>query len=177
MAGSSKTEIAAGENEICGRRLLLSESGPPAYNFITDRLAVGDVKSRAVPGWQAVVSILATTPWDEQYGAPATEEGVPVLMVDVMDGHAGLDLHLTELCAFVMQHIKRGCVLIHCAAGLSRSVSACAAYLCRYAGMDLNQALGLIARRRPGICPWDGFKREIGAWLKLDELAAKGPRP
>lgn len=150
--------------------------GPPPFNFITDRLAVGDVSSRSVRGRSAVVSVLATTPWDEQYGAPAVEEGVPVLMLDVMDGHAGLDIHLTEACAFIMQHIKHGCVLVHCAAGLSRSVSVCAAYLCRYAGMSLDQALSLIARRRLGICPWDGFKREIAAWLKLDELAVKGPR-
>jgi len=97
-------------------------------------------------------------------------------MVDVMDGHAGLDIHLGETCAFIMKHIKHGCVLVHCGVGLSRSVSVVAAYLCRYAGMSLDQALEILARRRPGICPYDGFKREISAWLKLDELATKGPR-
>lgn len=149
----------------------------PSYNFITDRLAVGDVNARAVPGWHAIVSILATTPWDEQSGAPKIAADIPVYLVDVMDGHHGLDIHLGPACAFIMQHIKHGCVLVHCGVGRSRSVSLVAAYLCRrYAGMSLDQALGLIAQRRPNICPWDGFKREITAWLKLDELAQRGPR-
>ena len=33
------------------------------YNFVTDRLAIGDVASRATPGFVAVVSLLATAPW------------------------------------------------------------------------------------------------------------------
>ena len=40
------------------------------YNFITDRLAIGNVASRATPGFCAVVSLLATQPWDEVTGAP-----------------------------------------------------------------------------------------------------------
>ncbi len=33
------------------------------YDFITDRLAIGDVASRAESGFIAVVSLLATSPW------------------------------------------------------------------------------------------------------------------
>lgn len=148
----------------------------PSFSFITNRLAVGDVNSRAVPGWAGIVSILASAHGDEQLGVPATEAGVPVLAVDIRDGHPGLDSQIDKICWFVSNRIMDGCVLIHCVTGLSRSVAACAAYLCRYAGMSLNQALGLIARRRPGTIPWDGYKVEITTWLRLDELATKGPR-
>ena len=51
----------------------------PAYNFITDRLAIDDVASRVVPGFVAVVSILATDRpgilADELYGAPEVPNG------------------------------------------------------------------------------------------------------
>ena len=40
------------------------------YDFVTDRLAIGNVASRATPGFCAVVSLLATQPWDEVTGAP-----------------------------------------------------------------------------------------------------------
>ena len=41
------------------------------YTFLTDRLAVGDVASRTLPGFVAVVSLLATEPFDEVYGVPS----------------------------------------------------------------------------------------------------------
>jgi len=42
---------------------------PPDYTFITDRLAIGNVTARSVPGWVAIVTLLATDRpgilWDE----------------------------------------------------------------------------------------------------------------
>lgn len=152
------------------------ESSVPSFNFITDRLAVGNAGSRSVPGWRAIVSILATTPINERYDAPPIEEGVPVLLIDVADGHPGLQEYFTEICGFVWQHIKHGCVLINCGAGFSRSVSAAAAYLCRACGMSLVEAFALVGGRRHGICPWEGYKSEISAWLSLDRLTIEGPR-
>ena len=161
-----------------------------SYHFITDRLAVGNLGSRAVPGFCAVVTVM---PDKERPGilavelterSPQVPAGVPVHLIDIADGegwHLGADAHrlrtyLDEATAFIAEHIKNGCVLVHCAAGLSRSPSVAAAYLCRYAGMSLNEAVSLIRSRRPHVAPWDGFKREIAEWLRLDELATSGPR-
>lgn len=167
----------------------------PAFSFVTDRLAVGDATSRATPGWCAVVSVLGNRgrPGDEWLGAPPVPGGVeitgadvfeklrilkehpdriPVLCQDLADGEPGTDrLMLAATCGFVA---RRGRVLVHCGAGLSRSPAVCAAYLRRYAGMSAGQALGLLARRRPGADPWDGYLKEIDAWIgSLDEE----PRP
>jgi len=146
------------------------------YDFVTDRLAIGDVASRATPEFVAVVSVLATAPWDEQYRAPAVPEGVPVHMIDLRDGEKGLETHLDAACAFIAERITKGCVLVHCGAGLSRSVSVVAAYLCRYAGMSLSEAVNFIKAKRQGACPADIFWAAITQWLHLDVLGQGGPR-
>lgn len=201
------------------------------YDFITDRLAIGNVASRATPGFVAVVSILATDrpgtlacevtgapevpngvqvqiAWDEDaqdniwqvyrgpqrpcFTRPSLEQ-VPVHHIDLADGEChsmgrpiardghrvpsrGLEDYLDDATAFIAAHIKRGCVLVHCGAGKSRSVAVVVAYLCRYMGMSLSEALAFVAARRSGACPAPAFIEAIKRWLRLDELAMKGPR-
>ena len=181
------------------------------YDFITDRLAIGNVTSRATPGFVAVVSVLATAPWDEVTGAPEVPNSVvfvpkeargfrwhgygsiqpetPILHIDLTDGESkrtrpdngetyghDLDEYLDDATSFIAVHLRRGCVLVHCGAGKSRSVAVVVAYLCRYAGMSLSEALGFVAARRLGACPAPCFIEAIKRWLRLDELATTGPR-
>lgn len=194
------------------------------YNFITDRLAIGNVASRAVPGFVAVVSILATdrpgTLACELTGAPKVPGGVfvqyfwreswwtkeagtfnppqekldvPVFHVDLADGEGhylgmplkpdgsrvpsrGLEDFLDDAVQFIADFIDEGYVLVHCGAGLSRSVSVVIAYLCRYAGMSYSEALSFLKARRPSVAPADCFKAAIERWLSLRELSEKGPR-
>lgn len=165
------------------------------FDFITDRLAVGNVASRAVPGFVAVVSLLSAEPFNELLGVPSVPlEGfalgtVSVLHIDIGDGetrkvHPGngesyghdLDEYLDDATYFIAAHLKRGCVLVHCGAGKSRSVAVVVAYLCRYAGMGYSEALALVKAQRPGAAPCDAFATAVKRWLRLDELATKGPR-
>lgn len=183
------------------------------YDFITDRIAIGNVASRATPGFCAVVSLLATQPWDEVAGAPEVPNNdkpiaaiadrrthwrdqpfilVPrtmVLHIDISDGETrrvcpdngetygnDLDTFLDDATSFIAAHIRRGCVLVHCGAGKSRSVAVVIAYLCRYAGMSLTEALAFVSARRPSACPAPCFIEAIKRWLRLDELATGGPR-
>ncbi len=152
---------------------------PQPFNFITDRLAIGSVEARSTPGFVAVVSVLGNMdrPGDEWHGAPDVPEGVPVWKIDLQDGEMGLELELTTVCNYIAAKIISGCVLVHCGAGYSRSVAVVVAYLCRYMGMRLDEAVDFIKARRPGACPAPIFWEAITKWLKLDELAAKGPRP
>lgn len=50
------------------------------------------------------------------------------------------------------------------------------AYLCRYAGMRPDEAIGFIKERRQGACPAEVFIAEITRWLRLDILSHIGPR-
>jgi len=178
------------------------------YSFITDRLAIGNVASRTTHGFCAVVSLLATQPWDEVTGAPevpnsytviqlGTAKRIPselehktaVYHIDISDGETrrvrpdngetygnDLDTFLDDAIDFIAAHLRRGCVLVHCGAGKSRSVAVVIAYLCRYAGMSFAEAAAFVAERRPGACPASCFAEAIKRWLRLDELATKGPR-
>ena len=156
------------------------------YNFITDRIAIGSVASRVTPGFVAIVSILSGDPYDEKYGAPkppshytdhqGVQRRVTILNIDQRDGEHGLGKHLSATTSLIAASLERGCVLVHCGAGMSRSVSVVAAYLCRYAGMRLDEAIGFIKERRQGACPADIFIAEITRWLRLDILSHIGPR-
>lgn len=182
-----------------------------SFDFITSRLAVGNVASRAVGGFVAVVSLLATAPVDELHGAPKAPgaEGkltlaweptkqealgysiesytgtLHILHIDINDGESpssplgdGRDLadYLDDATAFIAAHLHRGCVLVHCGAGKSRSVAVVVAYLCRYAGMSYPEALSLVKSRRLGAAPADCFAAAIKRWLRLDDLETTGPR-
>jgi hypothetical protein len=180
------------------------------FHFVTDRLAVGNVASRATPGFCAVVSLLATQPWDEVMGAPEVPESETVkakpggrfpwaglileqpnhvLHIDISDGETrrlrpdngetygnDLDTYLDDATSFIAAHLRRGCVLVHCGAGKSRSVAVAVAYFCRYAGMNLYEAKNLVFGCVPGAKLYPCFEEAIKRWLKLDELERQGPR-
>lgn len=143
------------------------------YHFVLDRLAVGDVSSRGIPGWGAVISCL--TP-EELTDAPPVPAGVPVLHISVEDGAPGLRPYLDTVVAFIREHIPRGVVLVHCGAGQSRSVSVVVAYLV-WCGMSLQEARALVRYRRGNsICPYPGFIEEIRSHFDCETLLLAGPR-
>lgn len=155
-----------------------------SFNFITNRLAIGDVFSRAEKGWAAVVSIISDEElksfkdFSDKYNNKfiEIEDGVPVFRVNVWDGEGGITKYLDDVVKFISEHIRNGCVLIHCAAGISRSVSIAIAYLCAVCGMDISEAESFIKDRREQAFPSDVFKVEIYQWLKMDKLLSSGPR-
>lgn len=115
----------------------------------------------------------------------------PVWIVDIADGEASddktaysstheddrdLDFYLDDATSFIAANIRRGCVLVHCGAGISRSAAVVIAYLCRYAGMSYAEALAFVKAKRPQVAPADVFKEAIERWLGLNKLATRGPR-
>jgi len=76
-----------------------------------------------------------------------------------------------------------GCVLVHCAAGMSRSVTVVLAYLMLHGGKALLEAFALVCAARPGVWPNDGFMAALIAkeaalrgksTITLEEYAAWG---
>lgn len=107
-----------------------------------------------------------------------------VLVIDIADGEASgdktayssthaddrdLDDFLDDATSFIAANIRRGCVLVHCGAGISRSAAVVIAYLCRYAGMSYAEALAFVKAKRPQVAPADVFKEAIERWLDLDK--------
>ncbi|GET89933.1 phopshatase, putative [Leishmania tarentolae] len=61
---------------------------------------------------------------------------------------------------------KKG-VLIHCFAGLSRSVTIAVAYLMNLKGITRDEALSLVRLARPAARPNDGFLQELGVYEEM----------
>nr|CAJ2476147.1 unnamed protein product [Leishmania braziliensis] len=61
---------------------------------------------------------------------------------------------------------KKG-ILIHCFAGLSRSVTIAVAYLMHLKGIPRDEALALVRLARPAARPNDGFLRELGVYEEI----------
>lgn len=80
---------------------------------------------------------------------------------------------IPRICGFIRAGRKRGGVLVHCIAGLSRSPSAILAYL-RQRGMGQDEALDLISRRvgepRSFIEPDAMFLEQIEAYFDDGDL-------
>jgi protein-tyrosine phosphatase len=66
---------------------------------------------------------------------------------------------------FIDVAIQNGsAVLVHCAAGVSRSPTIVAAFLCRRFRMDSDSVLSFLRKRRPMVCPNTGFVDQLRTW-------------
>ena len=67
-----------------------------------------------------------------------------------------------EALAFIKSEIQRGGnVLIHCAAGVSRSASVAIAYFMVFNDLDYSAALAHVRKGRKCACPNQGFERQL----------------
>ncbi len=81
------------------------------------------------------------------------------------DPSENLGKHFEKVCNWIrrilLQNIQENKILIHCKAGVSRSVSLCAAYLMLVEGIQLHAAVEWIQNQRPIIAPNEGFKTQL----------------
>lgn len=86
-----------------------------------------------------------------------------------IDDHPSVDIfqHFEDCHEF----INRAPTLVHCYAGVSRSVTVVLSYLIRYSGMTLEQAIEYCRQKRPVIKPNRGFIRQLREYEdQLEEL-------
>jgi len=97
-------------------------------------------------------------------------EGVVYLKQDIADAEDQADAMsglLTTAANFVHEAQKEGGrVLVHCAAGASRSATVVLAYLLRYQNMTLLAAFRLLRAKRKVVWPNEGFMRLLIALEK-----------
>ncbi|KZT01642.1 phosphatases II [Laetiporus sulphureus 93-53] len=65
------------------------------------------------------------------------------------------------LASAVIDSARAGKILVHCSAAVSRSPTVVAAYLMTRCGLSLKDALGLIVKARPAVCPNEGFLSQL----------------
>eukprot|EP01051_Picozoa_sp_SAG22_P009255 SAG22_NODE_759_length_7426_cov_15.767572_5_plen_236_part_00 len=92
--------------------------------------------------------------------APAALAYLRVVLADVDE--ADIRQHLEPAAAFIEQcRSSGGRCLVHCVAGMSRSVSLCLGYLMLHSGMSLAAAFRHVKQRRTIVCPNPGFVAQL----------------
>ena len=119
-------------------------------NRVLDRLWIGstaDLEAR-VPlrslGFTGVV--------DLRDGDLPGPRQVEVLRIRNRDGDPWSEKQVSEAMKFILDHVRKGRVLVACVAGMSRSASIVIGYLVR-CGTDLPTAYGMVLSARPQIFP------------------------
>lgn len=80
-----------------------------------------------------------------------------------VDDHESVDLlkHLPDCKTFIDKGRQQGGVLVHCAAGVSRSASMCIMYIMLEQGLSNSEAFDYVKDKRPIICPNSGFREQL----------------
>jgi len=93
---------------------------------------------------------------------PPYPESFHYKVVEV-DDHDSEDLlsHLESCIEFIQEGRQHGGILVHCAAGISRSATVTVGYLMKIQNYTFKQALEFVAKQRPIICPNPGFKKQL----------------
>ncbi|KAH9886072.1 hypothetical protein C8Q73DRAFT_658881 [Cubamyces lactineus] len=82
--------------------------------------------------------------------------------------------HFVPAITFIQAELdKNHGVLVHCQAGMSRSVSIVAAYLMVSQGLTPDAALEVIRQSRPDVQPNDGFMRQLEIFYKASFKVSK----
>lgn len=66
----------------------------------------------------------------------------------------------------IQEGLKRGSVLVHCAAGVSRSASIVIGYIMKSKNLSLEEAFDFVKKRRGVIFPNFGFQRQLRMYEK-----------
>ncbi|KAI0764561.1 hypothetical protein BD413DRAFT_673337 [Trametes elegans] len=93
-----------------------------------------------------------------------------------IDDTASSDIlqHFVPAITFIQAELDKGHgVLVHCQAGMSRSVSIAAAYLMVSQGLDPAAALDVIRAKRPDVQPNEGFMRQLEIFYKASFKVSK----
>ena len=91
------------------------------------------------------------------------------------DPSTRLEIYFKEATDFIKSAVNQGSnILVHCFAGVSRSSTIVIAYLIRFHGMDVDEALNYVKQKRPWICPNHGFYAQLKKYHRqLNERKAQ----
>lgn len=104
----------------------------------------------------------------------AENDGYPEPPADVIRHHIAIHdyhyepikVHFEQATQFIHDQLAKpgGRVLVHCAAGVSRSATICMAYLMRYHHLSLSAAYAVVLEARCIVDPNPGFLEQLKEW-------------
>ena len=77
------------------------------------------------------------------------------------EGNFNMLSQLDEASEFIKKAISEGNLLIHCAAGISRSTTCLVAYYIRYLGLSMEEGIKRVKKKREIVCPNVGFMKQL----------------
>ena len=126
------------------------------YWILQGELAVGPLpNSESMADWMTYGFKSVLTVCSEQEGSPPSElvDSVSWRRIPLVDSHYDVPMAGAELSKAVesAQELVKSAkpLYVHCVAGMERSPSVCVAYLCRYKGMPLWEALNWVKQSNP----------------------------
>jgi len=92
------------------------------------------------------------------------QDGINYHFVKAADNsEQDLKCKFESICDFLKQHENER-VLVHCQAGISRSATACLAYLMKEKNMTLDSSFVELKKRRDIVCPNFSFLGQLKCW-------------
>ena len=96
------------------------------------------------------------------------DHGIQVLHIPISDHeNTNIGIYFPLAYQFIRQNIKQGnAVLVHCAAGISRSTSIVIAYIMRRKHKTPEQAINYVRSKRPCTNPNTGFLKQLNIYYQ-----------
>ena len=93
---------------------------------------------------------------------PSEIEYLKINMTD--SSESNISPHLDLVVEFIHKYISKGCVLVHCQGGISRSPAFIVAYLTKYHEMTVDTAVKYMKSKKKSITPKENFIDAIRIW-------------
>jgi len=81
--------------------------------------------------------------------------------------------HFDQMAKFISEGIAGGGILVHCAAGISRSPTAVIAYLMKFKRVSFAESYEMVRQKRQEIRPNEGFITQLQAYEKELKIGEK----
>ena len=128
--------------------------------WLGNSFAAGDIKDLKEKGIKKILSVMNDNP--NEYNK---EDGFKLKTIEIMDlNHENIIQYFGECLNFIDGDEK---ILVHCAAGTSRSATIVIAYLMWKQKMKFDEALKYVQNKRFVVCPNKGFKDQLKLFEKL----------
>lgn len=112
-----------------------------------------------------ILSLLDTFRYMERF------QGFQYMQIELPDASdADILTHVPQALSFIAGSLKQGKILVHCAAGVSRSASIVIAYIMVKHSYDFDTAKAFVKSKRGCIWPNVGFQRQIGSIIPQDYI-------
>lgn len=130
--------------------------------FICGVSALEDVDQLERLGIKSILNAASMSLYSDRLRTKLTAAGFDVKCLEAADS-AGYNLseHFGEVVDFIDEGRKRGGVVVHCAAGVSRAATSACAYLMAREGLDLNSAYSKVFACRNVVHPNAGFWQQL----------------